>query len=236
MDGVPGYVSITFILTTFASIGFLLHVTRYAGLNRLPSKILLFVLPLWIFFQAVLSLGGFYLDTSSIPPRLFLFGVGPAFLLIIGYFIFFRSFIDRLPLETLTLLHSIRIPVELVLYWLFISRTIPEVMTFAGYNFDIVSGILAVLVYIFISRSANSRTVLIAFNIVGLILLTTIVSIAIMSLEWPFQRLGFEQPNRAVLYFPYIWLPTIVVPIVLFSHLAALWQLRRPQKASEPEI
>ena len=29
----------------------------------------------------------------------------------------------------------------------------------------------------------------------------------------------------AVLYFPFIWLPSVVVPIVLFSHLASLWKL-----------
>ena len=37
--------------------------------------------------------------------------------------------------------------------------------------------------------------------------------------------MAFEQPNRAVLFFPYIRLPTIIVPVVLFSHLAALWKL-----------
>ena len=33
------------------------------------------------------------------------------------------------------------------------------------------------------------------------------------------------KPNLAVLYFPYNWLPSAVVHLVLFSHLAGLWQL-----------
>jgi len=41
----------------------------------------------------------------------------------------------------------------------------------------------------------------------------------------PIQQFAFEQPNRAVLYFPFIWLPSVVIPIFIFSHLAAFWQL-----------
>jgi hypothetical protein len=33
----------------------------------------------------------------------------------------------------------------------------------------------------------------------------------------------------AVLRFPFVWLPTFIVPLVLFSHVASLYQLwRRP--------
>lgn len=35
----------------------------------------------------------------------------------------------------------------------------------------------------------------------------------------------FDQPNRGILYFPFSWLPTIVVPIVFFCHFASLYKL-----------
>ena len=232
MESTHGYVSIVFILTTFAAVAFLLQMMKVAGLQRLPSRILIFLLPLWIFFQAVLALGGFYENENTLPPRLFLFGILPALLLIISYFLLFRaSFIERLPLSLLTMLHIVRIPVEIVLLWLFLGGQVPQAMTFEGRNFDILSGILALLVYLVVFRSgiANKRWLLIGFNILGLVFLTNIVSIAIMSLESPLQRMAFEQPDRAVLFFPYIWLPTIVVPIVLFSHLSSLWKLYKGQ-------
>jgi len=99
-------------------------------------------------------------------------------------------------------------------------------MTFEGWNFDILSGLLAPIVY-FISFSGSQirRGILIAYNIVGFLLLANIVSIAILSLPSPIQQLAFEQPNRGVLFFPYIWLPTLVVPVVLFSHMTSLWKL-----------
>jgi len=229
METLPAYVSIVFILTTFAAIAFLLQATKAVGLSKLPSRILIFLLPLWIIFQGVLAVGGFYQKTDVLPPRLALFGVWPTLLLIISYFIFFRrSFIDRLPLKLLTLVHVVRIPVELVLLWLFFGGQVPQMMTFEGRNFDILSGLLALIVYFVAFHGGKTRrSILIAFNLIGLALLVNIVTIAILSLPTPVQRLNFEQPNVAVLYFPYIWLPAIVVPIVLFAHLASLWQVVR---------
>src|SRR5437588_313362 len=120
MENIPPYVPIVFVLTTFAAIGFLLQAIKAAGINSLPSRIIVFILPLWIIFQGVLAIGGFYQDLSGFPPRLALFGPFPTVLLIVSYFLFFRrSFIERLPLRLLTFIHIVRIPVEIALYWLF---------------------------------------------------------------------------------------------------------------------
>ncbi|MFZ1699390.1 MAG: hypothetical protein WBO10_08570 [Pyrinomonadaceae bacterium] len=227
MESLPGYVSSVFILTTFAAIAFLLQAAKHSGLHSLASRILLFTLPLWVFFQAILAIGGFYQITDAMPPRLMVFGVLPAITLIVLYLAAFRrSFVERLPVRLLTLLHVVRVPVELVLYWLFLGGAVPKAMTFAGWNFDILSGLIAPIVYFTAFRGkADRRWLAIAFNLFGLVLLGNIVAIAIMSLPTPMQQIAFDQPNRAVLYFPYVWLPTIVVPIVLFAHLTSLVQL-----------
>ncbi len=227
MDQIPPYVSIVFILTTFAAVGFLLQVVRSSRLDSLPGKIILFLLPLWILFQAVISIGGFYQNADSFPPRIAIFGVFPSVLVVFSYLVFFRiGFIDRMSLKLLTLLHIVRIPVEVVLYWLFLGGLIPSLMTFAGFNFDILSGLLAPVAYFTSFRAGRvRREILIAFNFLGLALLLNVVSIAIFSLPTPLQQISFDQPNRAVLYFPYSWLPSLVVPIVLFAHLASLWKL-----------
>ncbi len=227
MESLPPYVSIVFILTTFAAIGFLLRAMRVVGLDTFPAGLLLFLLPLWIFFQATLALGGFYENFSSVPPRVLVFAVLPPILLIAAYFIFFRkSFIERLPLQTLTLLHIVRVPVEIVLLWLFIGGQVPQMMTFEGRNFDILSGVLAPIVYLLAFRGGRvNRGILAAYNLLGLALLINVVSIAALSLPSPLQQLNFDQPNRAVMYFPYIWLASIVVPIVLFAHLSSFWKL-----------
>ncbi len=227
IENVPGYVSITFILTTFLTVGFLLYAVKQTVFETIPAKILIFLLAFWLFFQAILALSGFHQNTQTFPPRVVLFGVLPALLLIIAYFIFFRrSFIEKLPLKTLTLLSVIRFPVEMVLLWLFQNQTVPQSMTFEGKNFDILSGITAPIVYFLAFRGGRvNRPLLIVWNIFALLLLFNIVITAILAFPAISPNLPPELQNRAVTYFPYIWLPTVVVPIVLFSHLASLWKL-----------
>lgn len=227
IENLPGYVSITFILTTFLTVGFLLYAVKQTVFETIPAKILIFLLAFWIFFQAILALNGFHQNTQTFPPRIVLFGVLPTILLIIAYFIFFRrSFIEKLPLKTLTLLSVIRFPVEMVLLWLFQNQTVPQSMTFEGRNFDILSGITAPIVYFLAFRGGRvNRPLLIVWNIFALLLLFNIVITAILAFPAITPNLSLELQNRAVTYFPYIWLPTVIVPIVLFSHLASLWKL-----------
>ncbi len=99
-------------------------------------------------------------------------------------------------------------------------------MTFEGRNFDIISGLTAPIIYWLAFRGGKTnRPLLIVWNLIAFGLLINIVTNALLSFPFPFQQLAFDQPNRALLYFPFIWLPTLIVPIVLFCHLASFWQL-----------
>lgn len=230
IENLPSYISIVFILTTFLTIGFLFYAIRQASLfQTIPGKILTCAIILWMLITATLAQIGFYQNTQTIPPRVFLFGVFPALFLIIFFFIFFRNnFIESLPLKILTILHIIRVPVELVLLWLSHNDQVSPLMTFEGWNFDIISGITAPIIFWLAFRNNNTnRTLLIIWNLIALGLLFTIITIAFMAFPSPIQQISFAQPNLAVMYFPFIWLPAIVVPVVFFSHLASLWKLSK---------
>src|SRR5688500_6996599 len=97
-----------------------------------------------------LGLMGFFKVTDTVPQR-FVFLAPPPVLLIISLFFLDKGkrFLDSLDLKFLTLLHIVRIPVELVLYWLFLQKGVPELITFEGRNFDILSGLTAPLIYYF---------------------------------------------------------------------------------------
>jgi len=226
IETLPGYISITFILTTFLTVGILFYAVKRSVFDTLPAKVLVFLVGFWLLFQAAFALGGTY-QAITVPPRILLFGVAPALLLIIVYFIFARSsFVERLPIKVLTILHIIRIPIELVLLWLFQQGLEPRAMTFEGSNFDILSGLTAPVVYFFAFRGGKTnRRLLIVWNILALLLLVNVVIIAILSFPGPMQQIALGQPNIGVTYFPFIWLPSVVVPIVLFCHLTSLWQL-----------
>ncbi|HLM03074.1 MAG TPA: hypothetical protein VK400_18630 [Pyrinomonadaceae bacterium] len=229
IENLPSYVSVTFILTTFLTVGIFLYAIKRGAFTATATKFLSFLLPFWLIFQATLSIGGFYLNTEAFPPRLVLFALFPALACIALLFILARkNFIERLPLQILTCLHVIRIPVELVLLWLYQGGQVPQLMTFEGRNFDIFSGITAPLVaWLAFRAGKTNRPLLIIWNLIALGLLLNIVTNAVLSFPFPFQQFAFEQPNRGVLYFPFVWLPSTIVPLVLFCHLASLWQLVR---------
>lgn len=220
MENLPTYISTTFILTTILTVYFF-----YKAANK--SNITLIVIAVWLALQAALGLSGFFTVTDTIPPR-FLLLVLPPVLLIIGLFATKkgRHYIDSLDTKILTILHIIRIPVEIVLFWLFVQKTIPELMTFEGRNFDIISGLTAPIIFYFgyVKGKLNKKIILI-WNFICLGLLVNIVANAVLSAPFPFQQFAFDQPNIAVLYFPFNWLPSCVVPLVLFSHLVCIRQI-----------
>ncbi len=220
MENLPYYINIVFILTTFLTV-FLFY---KANIKSYSSLI---IINFWLILQTVLSLSGFYMVTDTLPPRIVFLGI-PPLIIIIRLFTTSngKAFLDSLDLKALTILHIVRIPVELVLYVLFLNKAIPELMTFEGRNFDILAGLTAPIVYYFgfINKQLSNRIILI-WNILCLGLLLNIVINAVLSVPTPIQQFAFDQPNLAVLCFPYNWLPACIVPLVLLSHLAAIRQL-----------
>jgi hypothetical protein len=198
------------------------------------SKIVLYGILTWMLIQSGITLSGFYQNGTALPPR-FVYLVGPALIIILILFLTRkgRQFIDRLNPARLTLLHSVRVPVEIVLYLLHTAGLIPRIMTFEGWNFDIVSGLTAPLIYylVFVSKKAG-RKVGLTWNLVCLALLVNIVAIAVLAARTPFQQLAIEQPNVAITYFPFSLLAAVVVPLVLLSHLAAIRQFLK----RDPEV
>jgi hypothetical protein len=230
MNAVPIYLHLSFLLITVATIALFWWVTRKRfHKKKAPySRIFLVGSLLWLGLQGLLSVQGIYTDSlDALPPRIAVFGMIPALLFVVSMLILpsGKRFVDSLPLREMTLLHTIRIPVELVLYGLFIAGTIPEVMTFAGRNFDILAGITAPIIMYLAFRPTFRKRLLVIWNVVCLALLLNVVVYALLSAPFPWQQLAFDQPNVAVLHFPFVWLPTYVVPLVIFCHLAALRQL-----------
>ena len=218
----PTYVYLTFAATTIFAIWLF-----YKASNN--SKPFLLVLFSWIVLQSILAIAGFYSDPNTMTVR-FPILIVPPLLFLISRFATRkgRAFLDGLNLPLLTIFHVIRIPVELVLFWLFIGKAVPEAMTFHGRNFDILSGISAPFIYYFgFIKKKLSKTFIIAWNLICLALLLNVVSSAVLSLPARFAQFGFEQPNTALGYFPFILLAAVLVPLVMLSTVAAIRQLSK---------
>lgn len=222
MENLSLFTSFIFILTT----AFTIFLFQKASGNS-PSA--LTIILIWILLQGLLAITGFYLKTNRFPPPISLLIFPPLLFIIILFATDSgKRFIDQLKPGVLTGLHIIRIPVEIVLYMLYLDHQVPQSMTFAGGNYDIISGLTAPVIYYYgYVKKSLGRKILLTWNMICLGLLLNIVIRAILSTPSPFQKLAFDQPNVAILHFPYNWLPSLLVPLVLFSHLVNIRSLFR---------
>lgn len=220
IENLPNYINILFILTTFLTV-FLFY--KASG----NSSTVLIVIFVWMILQGISGYTNFYVDLKVMPPKFPLL-VGPPVLLIIILFLTKkgRTFLDSLDLKTLTYLQVVRVPVEIILFLLYQNGAVPQLMTFEGRNFDILAGLTApVIAYLGFVKKSISRKMILLWNVICLGLLLNIVINAVLAAPFPFQQFAFEQPNIAVLYFPFVWLPGVIVMIVLISHLDSIRQL-----------
>ncbi len=231
IPNIPFALSLVFGLITLITLLLFNKVVRNSPLESTRKKAtpILIGSILWIILQGVLAKNDVFTSSlDSTPPKLFLLGFFPVFIFFIILFATKsgRAFIDSLPLKELVYVNIVRVPVELVLFALYLYHAVPRLMTFEGGNLDIISGLSAPVIAYFVFRKDKvNRKALLIWNIICLALLFNIVTRALLSLPVPFQKLAFDQPNVAILIFPFIWLPTFVVMTVLFGHLVSLRKL-----------
>ena len=232
IEGIPFLIPATMIATALCTaLVFLLAVER-SGASRRKVAIIGAVSAGLLVVHGALAAGGFYLELQALPPR-FIVAAPPAILILL-ILVFSLVPLRQRALRTLTLLHTVRIPVELVLWGLFLHGQVPKLMTFEGINPDILSGLTAPLIAWLGFREGRPRRALLAvWNLAALALLFNIVWHAVLSVPTPLQRYGFDQPNVGVLYFPFIWLPAFIVPAVLTAHVWSLVLLFRGKGESE---
>lgn len=223
--------TITYTLFALAVIFATLQFYRASGRK---SAVLLIII-LWGSLHSILAYLGFYRDNYNFPPRVSLLLIPfLGFVLALLVSVKFRERLKTLDLKKLTYLHFLRLPIEIVLHTLFLSDYFPQLATYEGLNFDIIMGISAPIMAFYCFRNgAVKRMPLLVWNIVSIILLLNVVSIAVLSIPSSVQQLSFEQPNIAVTLFPIVLLPAVVVPIVLVSNVSALLQLFDLNKSIE---
>src|SRR4051812_13392117 len=118
MQNLPVYVYVTFGATVLVAIWLFYKATNY-------SKPFLILLVAWLLLQSFLSIAGFYSNLGNMTARFPLLVVPPLFFLVLSFITKKgRAFIYNLNLPTLTIFHVIRIPVEMVLLWLFMNKLI----------------------------------------------------------------------------------------------------------------
>ncbi len=188
------------------------------------------VVAIWLLLVGSLSLNGFFSDFSQLPPR-------PLWVILLPALVFTRIAFSKtagelllaIPPHWLVAMQAFRILVEILLWKAFMLNLLPIQMTFEGSNFDGLSGLLAVPVAMILSKKWAPK-LLLAFNIIGLLLLLNIFVIAVLSMPTPIRYFMNEPPNTLIGEFPFIYLGAVLVAIAQGLHIFSLrqwWLLRK---------
>lgn len=186
----------------------------------------IFAMLAWLSGLFLLSINGFFANFESMPPKVvFALAVPLGTMLYLTFNRSFGDLLDNIPVKALIYCQAFRIVVELVLWMHYKDGACPKQMTFEGLNFDIVAGITAPIVaYVAFGGGRKNKLLAIAWNVVGMALLTNIIVIAVLSVP----QIGvMTPPNYMVSYWPMIWLPGFVAPFAMMLHLFSIRQLLR---------
>ncbi len=228
MENIPPYVEWTFIAIVLSVLAFLSYgfQSSYPGKKNLSPTFAITIVIGWVFLVSTVTFYGFFED-FTFPPRLMLYVAIPVATIVITLIIpRTRRRLNEISITTLHYIHIIRVPLEMVLWWLSVAAVLPKELTFEGSNLDIISGISAPFAAVFMvgARSKN-RIGAVIWNLIALGLLFNIVYRAISYTPYFYEATESIPANTGVFYFPYVLLPTFIVPAVLFSHLVSINQL-----------
>ncbi len=138
-----------------------------------------------------------------------------------------KQFSSAVPIALLTGVQAFRVPVEFFIHHLVEMKLMPEMMTWTGANFDIVTGLTAPLMAAWILNGKAPRWALVAWNLAGMALLLNVVVRGVLSAPGPQQMILTDVPNVAVTQFPWVEIPALFVALAGALHLLSLRKLSR---------
>jgi hypothetical protein len=177
----------------------------------------------WLVLLKYLAANHILDDWNAMPPRIMIVVLPPLVFMI--YLMFSKRvkiYLRAIPSNWLIFIQSYRILVELILFRLLVENVIPVQMSFEGRNWDILTGITALIAGYFTATGRMSRRAIILWNVFGLILLINIVTVAILSTPLPIRSFMNEPANTVVAYFPFVWLPGFIVPVAYTMHALSI--------------
>ncbi len=228
--------TVAFVAVVAMVAGMIVWGMSVAGRDETPSQSrgwavrTAFAVGAWMAITGLVS-GSGVLESSGVPPRALFFVVGcNVMALVLALSRVGARLSDGLPIAALVGFQVFRLPLELVLHRWFIEGVLPVQMTYAGRNLDIVSGVLGLVVGLWLWKRGTSRALVWVFNLIGLGLLINVAAIAVLSSPFPFRMFLDEPAVLLVFHFPYGWIVAMCVAPALAGHVLVfrwLWRTRQ---------
>jgi hypothetical protein len=178
-------------------------------------------LVIWTWFAAA---AGHFLVLQQIP-AVAISGVtlGISGLLFGAYFFIrpLRAWVDRFDLRTLVLIHVTRF-VGIYFLALYQREELPRAFAVSGGITDIIIATMALIVALAPLDPGPRRRAIVIWNVIGFVaILMMLVTLTRINLASPFEL-------RSLTYLPLSFLPTMLLPLLLTTHLIIFVRTARP--------
>lgn len=186
----------------------------------------------WLALTAAIAQSG-VLEKQTVPPRVILLIFSCIVVAAVAALSPLGTRLVRgIPIAALIGFQVFRLPLEIVLHQWWKEGVLPIQMTFEGRNFDIASGILALIIGLWGARRPLPRAAIVFFNLSGVALLITVGVIAMLSTPIPIRRFMNDPPVLLAFHAPYVWIVPFCVGGALFGHMLVFRRVLADLRAS----
>lgn len=185
---------------------------------------------LWQLFILLVTKSGFTV-TTEFPPRFAILFIVPSFIFTIIFLYLNRKkdWINQISNKQITLFQSFRIAVELLLWFSFAEGMLHKNVTIEGYNYDMIFGLSAILVFTFVYLlKVGGQKLLLVWNYAGILVLLSVIFVFTTTLYTP-EIYGFDQSpmTSTFLEYPFVLVPAFMMPLAIFFHCLSIVHIRR---------
>lgn len=221
MLDLPAGLTLSIVLLTITTFGCFLFAAVLSSNTRMQRSATLIgiVILLWIIFQSTLSLNRWYMDRKSLH-LLFPYLTTLIITLAVSFLPVMKDFRESLHRPTLIWMQLLRLPMHGLVYWSVLHKQSP-----AGiWIYPLIADLIAIAAIPIILRalrsSDNNSGLLRVWHIFGSITLMSSWVIMLLSAPSAMQQLAFQSPNYLIVHFPGSWIPSVIIPLLLFGHIS----------------
>jgi hypothetical protein len=198
--------------------------------KRNKKTLLLLGLILWQAYILMIGKSGILQD-YSLPPRVLLFCILPAFLFT-GIFLYKNrnnSWIHSIPKKWLLYYQTFRLAIETLFVFSVAQGIMPTLVTIKGYNFDLIFAMTAPMIglQMHFQKTKAYKTAII-WNYLGLVVIASIIFLFVTAIYFP-QLYGSKSALMPIEFglYPYPLVPSFLMPSAVFIHVLSIMQLRK---------
>jgi hypothetical protein len=180
----------------------------------------------WLGITLALARAGMLGFATTPPTMMVLIAVALALAIAVGTSPVGRQIATGIPLAALVGVQGFRFPLELMLHQAYNEGLMPVQMSFSGFNFDILTGLSAIVVALVLVWRPRSLTLVRIWNTAGVVLLANILTIALLSAPSPFRVFHNEPANVWIAQAPWVWLPAVYVFAAIVGHMLVYRRIR----------